>query len=170
MKRAPIKTDLTAEFVRRLFDYNPETGWLTHKPRHGVVAGARAGYVNAGYRSVKIHGKAYLEHRIIWLLVTGAWPEREVDHEDLDKTNNRWANLRPATRSQNVANGPVRSARKHGTMKGAFYNVRNGVWQSRIRGSGGKEIHLGTFATEADAHAAYVAAAKEMFGEFARAA
>jgi hypothetical protein len=166
-KRAPIKHNLSAEYVRGLFHYDPETGFLYHKKRHGVVAGKRAGYVNSGYRSVKINQCAYLEHRIIWLLVTGEWPENDIDHADLNKTNNAWTNLRDATRSQNALNGPIRTARKYGTMKGAFYKARCNNWQAQIRA--GNTIHLGTFATEAEAHAAYVEAAEKLAGKFARA-
>ena len=167
-KRAPIKSDLSAEFVRTLFDYDPETGFLIHKARFGVIAGKRAGCVNSGYRRVKIHGTPYQEHRIIWLWVTGEWPENDVDHEDLDKTNNKWKNLRKATRSQNALNAGGRTIRKYGSLKGARYRVGQGNWQAMIRV--GKIVYLGTFATEIEAHAAYLEAAKKLAGEFARAA
>jgi hypothetical protein len=166
MKRAPIKKDLTAEYVRQLFDYDPESGFLIHKERHGVKAAARAGYVNSGYRSVKIHQVSYLEHRIIWLWVAGEWPENDVDHKDLNKTNNKWLNLRPATRMQNVANGPART-RKYGTLKGAFFHKRWGYWRSAIRVDG-KLLSLGNFKTELEAAKAYEAASIKHFGEYAR--
>ncbi len=168
MKRAATKTDLTAEYVRSLFDYNPESGLLTHKKRFGVVEGARAGCVNSGYRRVKIHQIPYLEHRIIWLWMTGFWPECDTDHEDLVKTNNKWKNLREATRSQNVFNGRVRKSRKYGSLKGTGLQ-ESGKWFARTR-ENGKEIYLGQFDTEIEAHHAYMKAAKRIAGEFARAA
>lgn len=165
-KRAPTKADLSAEYVRTLFDYDPSTGLLRHRKRHGVVAGATAGTIDkAGYVRVKINQRVFLAHRIIWLLVTGAWPEGEIDHANGTRSENRWANLRQATKSQNRANttGPIR-----GTLKGAYRYEGDRKWRSQIRANG-RNRHLGYFESEVEAHSAYVAAAREAFGEFANA-
>jgi hypothetical protein len=164
MKRAPIKNDVSVEYLRKIFDYDPLTGVLFHKKRHAVLEGSRAGFVmNHGYVGVKIHQRLFLAHRVIWAWVTGVWPELDVDHENLVRTDNRWSNLRVTTRSSNVANSRARS--NH--LKGA-YRQRNGKWQSQIQ-ENGRYKYLGTFLTELEANLAYAAAAKLIHGEFARA-
>jgi hypothetical protein len=82
-----------------------------------------------------------------------------VDHKNHDTLDNRRGNLRPATRSQNLAN-----QRRKGT-KGVFHTPY-GRWLAKI-GFNGKKIYLGTFSTKAEAQAAYANKAVELFGEFA---
>ena len=96
---------LSHERLKEVLEYDPGTGistWLVD--RTGTArAGARAGCIHksSGYRVIRIDGKLYREHRVIFFWMTGKWPDKEVDHRDLDKSNNRWHNLREATRSQN---------------------------------------------------------------------
>ena len=51
-----------------------------------------------------INGKMYRAHRVIWLWMTGKWPENDIDHEDRDATNNRWNNLGDKTKADNNRN------------------------------------------------------------------
>jgi hypothetical protein len=46
------------------------------------------------YRAIRVDGGLYLEHRVIWLLVTGVWPEGVIAHVNGDGHDNRWNNLR----------------------------------------------------------------------------
>ena len=165
MKRAPMKTDLTVEYARKLFGYDPATGDLLHYARAHVAEGTKAGSVNkVGYVIVKVHQKSYVAHRIIWLIVTGQWPEAEIDHINNNKADNRWINLRPATHSQNKANS---NALRQG-LKGAYKPKGMTKWRAIIRVSG-RNKHLGYFDDEQDAHLAYLSAARAVFGEFANA-
>lgn len=158
--------------VRELFDYAPESGVLSWRVRNGkMLPGSVAGVVRGdGQRIVGIDGISYRAHRIIWLWMTGSDPAgKQVDHEDTDRGNNRWKNLRLATNAENSRNRSAQSNNKSGDgLKGA-YQMWNGTWYSRIW-DGSRDVYLGTFPSEADAHAAYAAKAKELFGEFARAA
>jgi hypothetical protein len=132
-------------------------------------AQAQAGTVNSkGYLMVSIHGRDMLAHRVIWLMTTGEWPDRDIDHEDGDGLNNQLSNLRLATESQNLANSKKRSDNSTG-WKGVSFNKGFGRYIAQI-GANGKKYYLGHFATAEDAHAAYVEAAKKYHGEFARAA
>ncbi len=163
MKRAPNKDDLSAETVQLLFSYDAATGVLRHKRRHGVIEGATAGTTNnRGYISVKVHQRSYLGHRVVWLIVTGVWPSKEIDHINGDKKDNRFCNLREASRRENVANAGAR----RGGLKGAYWNKTLMKWHSHIRDDG-RLRHLGWFDTEELAHVAYVDAARTVFGEFA---
>lgn len=148
-----------------VLSYDPTTGdftWLVQHKRAAI--GAKAGHVTAeGYRRLKIDGKLYLQHRLAFLYMTGCWPKNQVDHVDGDVTNNSWNNLREATRTQNLWNMKVRAAH----LKGA-YPAENGKWKSSIAFNK-KQIYLGRFDSESEAHAAYILKARELFGVFARA-
>lgn len=92
----------------------------------------------------------------------------ETDHANGDGLDNRRANLRPATRSQNNAN---KQRHKNNTSgyKGVSWRKRTRQWQAYIgAGKGGKMIHLGYFTTAEAAARAYDAAAIVAWGEFAR--
>lgn len=159
----------TAQDVRSRLNYDPETGvftWRTSKvpARVGTVAGA----VSNGRRAILVAGRLYGAHVLAWVIVTGDWPERGIDHRDLDGLNNRWTNLRLATKSQNAQNTPRRVDNTSG-FKGVAWDARRGKWRADIRVPGGKRMHLGMHDDPAVGHAAYVAAAKELFGEFGRA-
>lgn len=157
---------LTAEQLREVLHYDGDTGafvWLVSLAQK-IKVGDRAGTIHSnGYRKITIKGRRYLAARLAHLYMTGEWPEHLMDHRDGDRSNDRWENLRPATRNQNNAN---RRRLKSG-LKGAY--CWNGRWFSSIEVDG-KAIYLGSFPSEFDAHAAYVKAAERCFGEFARAA
>jgi hypothetical protein len=105
----------------------------------------------------------YLAHRLAWFYMKGEWPPVTVDHEDLDKSNNRWLNLRLATSAEQSHNTPVR--RKG--LKGVWLDKRVGRWSAEICHQG-KRTYLGMFDTEEVAHAAYRKAAAGLFGNFVR--
>lgn len=161
---------LTRADVLALLDYDPETGvfrWRETCGRRKTVAGQIAGTVkkSTGYRVMKFRQKPYRANRLAWLIVTGAWPTHQVDHRNGVRSDDRWSNLRAATPSQNRANGRRRSDNASG-----FKGVRktaSGRWNATIQCVATKR-RLGTFDTPEEAHAAYLAAAREVFGDFAR--
>jgi hypothetical protein len=161
---------MDAQLVKELFDYDPETGILRWRisiscHKRGSVAGSRKS--NGRYLEVRYKGGWFLAHRLIFLWMTGRWPEPETDHLDLDGVNNRWCNLRESTKSQNAANRAAFRTNRTG-LKGVVNVVRDGKakFEARIR-IDGKQKHLGRFETAQEAHAAYVTAAKRFFGDFA---
>ena len=188
-KRNPTRNDLDADTVRELFDYDPETGVLTHRHRpikyfrdgklwsadqnyrrwNTRYSGKKAGCVSRGRIVVGVNDILYGAHRVIWLWMTGKWPKEEIDHIDLDPSNNRFNNLREANRIQNQANVRVRADSKSG-IKGVQYfsgKGRRKRWSARIK-ENGKQRTLGNFATAGEAADAYRKAAEELHGEFAR--
>jgi hypothetical protein len=161
---------LTASRVRELLHYDDITGVVTRRTeRHGVRnggIGCRAGSSHsAGYREIGIDGRHYLEHRIIWLWKTGEFPKNEIDHINSNRSDNRWCNLRPATRLQQMANTPLRKDNII-RLKGVSRHHR-GKWIARVRLKG-KLVFRGTFHTPEAAHAAYCAVSSWHFGEYAR--
>jgi hypothetical protein len=162
------KVQLTLDRARELFDYDPDTGLLTYRIKNGKkTAGSVAGTLRPdGYIQIGVDYGLYMAHRIAWLLMTGEWPEPECDHEDTDRSNNRWDNLRQATSSQNKCNKSPRSNNKSG-YRGVSWNKKNKRWCAFIQ-IRRKTKYLGSFTDKEKAFQVYCAAAAEHHGEFAR--
>lgn len=179
-------TDLTYELVREYLDYNPDTGvfvWNTRNieqfldakfplrehPRWNTrYAGKIAGIPDLrGYIRIKLFGKRHSAHRLAWLWMTGKEPSSDIDHVNLKKGDNRWLNLRLATRSENTANRPPANNNTTG-MKGVYWHKANKKWTASIGNNG--SIYLGSYDCPAAASFAYQIAASKLFGEFARVA
>lgn len=162
---------LTQERLKELLHYDQATGLFERKlkpsrrnPTHRRVP---AGSINCdGYVVIGLRGKVYKGHRLAWLWMTGSWPDDQVDHTDLVKSNNRWSNLRAATNAQNQANTLAKPNNRTG-LKGAHFSRHLG-WTSRIRVNG-ERYFLGSFDGPEQAHAAYQAAACKFNPEFGRA-
>jgi len=165
--------NLTQDRLKELLSYNPLTGvflWL--EGRGGKKAGDVAGCRKRIYTFISVDDRVYRAHLLAWFYMTGEWPDPFVDHRDLDKHNNAWVNLRLATKSQNQANIGLIKSNKSGLKGVSRYRAGESYgkpWQACIT-KDGKSMNLGHFATKEDAHAAYVATAERLFGEFARAA
>jgi hypothetical protein len=96
---------------------------------------------------------------------TGEWVP-EIDHKNGDPRDNRLCNLRVATRQQNGWNTKDR------TWRELPRGVQRANQKSRFVAGmtiNGRRIHLGTFDTPEEAHAAWWAAAQKERGEFFRA-
>lgn len=148
--------------------YDPRTGiWTWRNPRtNGVKKGSRAGGNSHGYIRIKIDHEQYAAHRLAWFYMTGEWPNKRIDHKNNDPGDNRWRNLRLTDHGPNLANGKLRSNNSLG-LKGVTRAYKN-RFTAQIQCEG-KHINLGYFKSAQKAHKAYVAKAKELFGEFARA-
>jgi len=154
---------LTRARLRELLHYDEDTGEFRWRKRVGneLCLGKAAGCVR-----ICILGRTYRAHQLAWLYVKGRWGRTMIDHRDGDSTNNRWGNLRRATASQNGANSR-RPRRNTSGYKGVSQSRRSGRWEAYIQ-KNRRRVHLGTFDTPEAAHDAYVAAARKLFGEFAR--
>jgi hypothetical protein len=153
------KPILTQEYLRSLFDYDAETGVLTRKictaNRHKL--GEIVGYSGArGYRQAMAGGRKYMVHNLIWMWVHGKFPEGVIDHINRVRHDNRLANLREVTRSENNHNMSISSANWSG-FTGAAWDKSRSQWLASIRANG-KQHHLGRFNTPQEASAAYLAA------------
>ena len=158
---------LSHEYLKELLSYDPETGIFTWKVRkaHRIHIGDVAGSLsNRGYYKIIIDGMVFSNHRLAFFYMTGRWPSDQIDHANGDPKDNRWCNLREATKFQNHMNTIKPSANKSG-YKGVK-RLENGRFSSCIT-LYRKRVYLGTFDTIKEAHAAYCGAAKAVFGEFA---
>lgn len=159
---------ITQQYLKSILYYDPETGlfyWICNRPK--VKSGSIAGGMDElGYIKIKIDGKKYRAHRLAILYMTGKWPPNDTDHEDLNRANNKWENIRPATKSQNFGNQRKYSNNKSG-IKGVCWDKDANKWLAQIQVKN-KKIKLGRYNDIEDAGKAYTEAAIKYFGEFAR--
>lgn len=90
----------------------------------------------------------------------------QTDHRNGDGLDNQRDNLRPATGSENNRNSRLRKDNTSG-FKGVQWDKQRRRWVAGIRVSG-RQRQIGSYDNPVDAAHAYDAAARELFGAFAR--
>lgn len=152
---------LSAQQLRERLSYDPETGVLR---RRRAIRGSAANSIvgcdsGRGYIKVAVHGRRYYAHRLIWLWMTGQWPDADVDHINGNPSDNRWVNLRAATRSQNLQNLIHKPAGASG-VRGVTWDARNQRWRAQLRVNK-TYVDVGRFESIEDAERAYLAAKRK---------
>ena len=158
---------LTQEYLKSLLSYDPETGDFTRlvssgKVKVGDIAG---GFDTYGYRQISINNKKYKAHRLAFLWMEGSFPDDMVDHINHKPSDNRWINLRPATRAENQHNRQTNSKNTSG-YKGIYFHKATGKYVAQVTVDR-KTKYLGCFTDPEEAHKAYCQAANKFHGEFA---
>ena len=158
--------DLTAERLREVLSYSPETGEFRWRVTMG--ARAQAGSVTGcpsvkGYVVIRVDKKLYTAHRLAWLHVYGRWPADKIDHQNKDGRDNRLCNLRECSQAENTRNKRICKNNKAGA-KGVF--ARGNRYAVVIR-SEGRTYWVGTFDTIVQASSAYDDAAIKYHRSFA---
>jgi len=155
-------TDITAERLRELLHYDPETGIFTWRidaarcRRKGSIAGANAD--SGRYSSITIRRTIFKAHRLAWLYVHGSLPVGMIDHINGIKSDNRIANLRDVSFITNMEN--QRAAHSNNKLGIMGVTLFRGRYSAHIRTN--KVLRfLGSFPTPELAHAAYIAAKRE---------
>ena len=181
-------TDVSPEALRNLLIYEPDTGRLFWKSRPDSMftgGGSKSAahvartwntrYANhtaftyqakSGYLSGRVFGKLMYAHRAIWAIQTGQSAPPFIDHVDGDPSNNRWLNLRAATRAENMQSMQLPSNSTSG-VKGVSWRRNERKWIARVVANG-KANHLGYFCNLAEAESAVRIARNRLHGEFAR--
>ena len=157
-----------SDFMEYL-SYNPDSGLFTwiKRPSNRVKVGDPAGsYHPKGYLSISLKNNAVLSHRLAWAMFTGSWPSDEIDHVNGVRDDNRIANLREATRSQNMHNTKRYCVNTSG-VKGVSWYKKYGKWMARLYTDGAVKF-LGYFDCIEDAERAVMAARIENHKEFSR--
>lgn len=145
-----------AAYIFLRWRYDPKTGVVSGRGGKPIGSKRKDGalqalvYIPSGKTSVLIHRAAYL-------LKTGAWPRHEIDHENGIRSDNRWRNIRPATRGQNRQNLSKRNGK--GRLIGC--TPHKGQWKGQIKVDG-VQHYLGLFPTEEKCHAAYCEAKQRL--------
>lgn len=161
----------TFQRVRELFDYDSDKGALRWRPRpvsdfadkrawatwNSRFAGKEAGSKNGGgYIHVDFDGAKHKVHRLVWLRETGTWPEGDIDHQNGDRADNRWANLRAVTRKENTRSQALYRNNTSG-VAGVWWDRTRRKWQANI-GLNGKVVRLGWYEDKGAAVAARMVA------------
>lgn len=164
---------LTQARLKAVLDYDRHTGIFTWLRRNdltpqwngryaGTIAGCDRGN---GYVKIAIDDRSYHAHRLAWLYEHGTLPVL-IDHRDGDPSNNRIANLREATQTQNMRN-IGKAARNRSGFKGVSWHPQRRKWTVRAK-AGGKNLYHGLYDTAEEAAAAYDEWIKTVHGDFAR--
>ena len=97
----------SVEILNELLEQDPSnpSGLKWRVNRRGTAkVGTRAGRPNTqGYYQTFINGVRYLNHRIIWKMVTGNDPEEVIDHIHGLEGGNVYSNFQDITQQQNMA-------------------------------------------------------------------
>lgn len=174
VKERKSRDIVSAEYLRSRVSYDEHSGLMTWKYCDSVpknwntkYAGKQAGFIDKnGYVIINILNVAMKGHRVAWAVHYGEWPDGEIDHIDLNKSNNRISNLRIATPSMNHGNLPTFVTNKSG-YKGVCFDKRTGLWEVKIKVNKVSR-RVGFFSDKHEAARAYNEAAIEGFGEYAR--
>lgn len=132
----------TREYLQHLLHYDPLTGeWTWVNPRSTKLRpGDVAGTIQTkGYRYIKIDGRSYIAARLAFFYIEGVWPEDEVDHINRVSYDDRWVNLRHASRTENILN---RVKIGISGEPGVYKHSQNNRWIAQY-----DNIYLGSFLT-----------------------
>jgi hypothetical protein len=155
---------LAQKRLKELLHYDPDTGLFTRVKQVGRFnSGEVVGYSNGrGWLRVKIDGKHYKLHRLAFLYMEGEFPPEEVDHKNRIRDDNRWCNLRHATRGKNNVNRLTKGNSDTG-YRGVIPSGRG--YKAKIQ-CGGDIRYSITYDNPIDAYRQYCEWAQELFGDF----
>lgn len=122
------------EELIRLLDYDQETGLFRWRvAKKGIAAGTVAGSKSwHGYSMIRLNKRMYMTHRLAWFYVHGAWPAHDLDHINGVRDDNRWVNLREATRAENLQNQRKPKAGSLSGFVGVYFHKRARKWAAEI--------------------------------------
>jgi hypothetical protein len=154
---------VTAEYIRSVLDYDPDTGVFTWRRPVGPRAkpGQKTGVVDksSGYVRIRLLRQTRHAHRLAWLYVHGGFPGGVIDHINGDRADNRIANLRDATPTMNMQN--QRKSRGRSGYLGVWYpSGRATKFTACIVMPSGRKV-LGQFDTAEAAHEVYLTAKRK---------
>jgi len=153
---------MNQDLLKSILHYNPETGafsWIKSGSgrKKDLIAGSKTVY---GYMEIKIKGRIHKAHRLVWLYMTGSWPENQIDHINHIRSDNRWCNLREATHQENGKNQKINSKNTSG-ITGIRMDKNSQKWHSYIRINGTLD-HIGFFCDKFEAICARKSAERKL--------
>lgn len=159
--------EISQEELKKVLEYTPNTGVFIWRKRLStrIKLGDPAGNISpTGYLEIRIHTKLYGAHRLAWLYVHGSFPEADVDHINGVRHDNRISNLRPATRTENNHNLPIRVSNTSG-HQGVSWDKDRKKWLAQLSHNKTR-ILFKRFESQSDAISAYENAKAACAGNF----
>lgn len=151
--------------IKKYLSYDPESGafsWIKNCGARGRKGSEAKNYTTLGYVFIVFKKRKYSAHQLAWWWVTGEMPSAEIDHINGVRDDNRFSNLREATRAQNTHNARIRKDNSVG-LKGV--SPERGKFRARITINGNRK-YLGAFSTKEEAFSAVCEARKSLHKEF----
>lgn len=155
------KPNVTAERAKQVLSYDSESGiftWLIHT-RNTCIGQIAGTLKKRGYIVISIDGKLIAAHRLAWFFAFGIWPTYNIDHINGCKSDNKICNLRDVPQGYNLQNKRKATSGNKSGFLGVSPNRNR--WAASIFTFGVK-IHIGTFDTKEEAHAAYLAKKRKL--------
>ena len=155
---------LHEELLREL-RYEPDTGFFFWRRKStsrkmGVPIGTPDG---CGYLQIRFAGKMRKLHKLAWFYVKREWPKDCLDHINCVKSDNRFENLREASRAENAANRNIATGSFVGEV--GIYLHRDSKFQARLMHRG--KVYTKLCATLNEAREWRIVKEQELFGDFA---
>ena len=141
--------DMNAEYVRSVIHFDGQKYYWKKRPNSSFANQKAAVTWNAKHAgkealtgtdgrkhcAVRLLGKTYKAHRIVWLFHYGEWPKGEIDHINGDGRDNRLCNLRDVSHAENCKNMPLASNNKSG-FRGVHWDKQHSKWRAFIKDNG----------------------------------
>jgi len=120
------------EHLHAVLSYDPDTGIFTKKSKYNRYNGKVAGTIgNSGYVILSLGSDRFPAHRVAFAIMTGKWPEKEIDHKDRNRSNNAWLNLREATSREQKENCNLSKNNSSG-VNGVAWHKQRKKWRVYI--------------------------------------
>ena len=149
-KKPSFNSDITHKELVERYSYNQATGIFVNN-RTGFECGSTKGRKD-DYIKIKIDTVTYAAHRLAWFYMTKQWPREYIDHINHDKRDNRIANLRCVSASENAHNRTPRKNGSGSSIAGVTYCTTYNKWRVVLTFDYVRK-HFGYFKTQLEAEA-----------------
>ncbi len=99
------------EYIQKHFTYNEDGTFTRHDRKNGAGSLDKDGYL-----IIKIRGKQFKAHRLVFAYFNNRFPNGEIDHINRDRLDNRIENLRECTRVENIKNSIAKPNHRTGVV------------------------------------------------------
>lgn len=86
--------EIDRELILSKLQYNRELGSFTWLQDQGGTSSGGAGGLSNNFWRIGIQGSMIPEQYLVWVVETGEWPDRYIEHIDGDYFNNQFSNLK----------------------------------------------------------------------------